>query len=198
MSSKKLFLDGIFTCLKNADAWIDEARILKEKDSYGHACALLVHGLEAISQAFFCYMIARDMISIDGPEFKKAFSEHRIKLETVLTSFITSEIMNEELPKIAQGRGPIEFWTELIDRGFFLKKITNEIEKVKLDYTKKIMNIRNKGIYVSYNYKNSVFTSPLEVNCTEYVDLKKQVDFYYELMLDMIIYLEDYISYTEG
>jgi len=194
MSFKKVFLDGIFVCLDNAEAWIKEAELVSKNSSYGHACALLFHGLESLVQAAVCYGVARDQLTIESPDFKKAFTEHKRKLELVLNTLVTGEIMDQILPKITKNKGFFEVIQELINQNLYLDEIEKVVEKRKVSFVKNIMRLRNEGIYVNFDNNQLKFTSPMDIKRKDYEELKEKVNYFYDRLLAIINFNEKLLS----
>ena len=73
---------------------IDEARILDQKGSRGHAYALTFAGLESLTQAYCCMLVERKVWKPDSKEIKEVFNKtnkgHEKRMK-ILHDFILSE-----------------------------------------------------------------------------------------------------------
>ena len=88
------FRKGKELCLKNFETWIEEARILDQKGSWGHAYALMFAGLESLTQAYCCMLVERKVWKPDSKEIKEVFNKtnkgHEKRMK-ILHDFILSE-----------------------------------------------------------------------------------------------------------
>lgn len=177
LNKKEEFQKGMELCLENYYSWINEADLLYNRGSYGHAYALYFHGMESLVQFFYCWMVASGIITIENKEFNEVFRIHSIKLDFVysLMVFIKTKAL-------------IDFNYEGIrDKIYTEKEIEKELE-VYEDYNKKyrknMMKSRNEGIYV--NYENGDFNSPLEIKKRIVDDFKKEIEILDHVVINLV------------
>lgn len=194
MEFQNEFIRGYFLCVENAEQWMEEAAGVAKNGSFGHACAMLIHSLEAIAQAFICYYASRNLYTPDDTDFKKTFKDHKTKLQTILDMMVIREIVNGQLPEIADTSNQVEFWKKLVDRDFFMEQVLGESDKRKMKFIRRIMDTRNFGIYVDYNYETESFSTPLTYEKKEYIELKEIVDESYDQILNIVIWVERLID----
>ena len=192
-ASKKMrnqFINGMFLCLDNAEKWEKEAFQIADTGSYGHASAMIIHAIEAISQAYLCYLTARNWMKPTDDEFKKVFLQHGIKLEILLNYIVISQLYETRLPEVSKNRGPIEFWEEISAQDLFLDEIDAEANKKKDQFIKDIMTKRNAGIYVDYDFDKGEFTSPEGVEKKTYSEILDKYNEFYNQLLTIIRHSE--------
>jgi len=180
------FIKGMLMCIENAEIWEKEASQIADLESYGHATAMIIHAIEAISQAYLCYITARNWMKPTGSDFKKVFTQHGIKIEILLNYSIISQLYETKLPEISKNRGPYEFWEELGNQNLFLEEIDAESAMKRDAFINDIMAKRNSGIYVDYNFNKNEFTSPESVNKQVYSEVLDQYQEFYDLCLTII------------
>lgn len=140
MSFNKEFQKGTKLCLENAELWFNESKLLYEQGSYGHSIALLIHGEEALVQALYCWYVS---VGVHKPKDKivlEIFKSHPIKLVMIHGSLV----------------GIISAYVK--DRKTFFEKL--DLSSAIEEFPKKVMELRNRGIYVHYDSKIIKFTSP--------------------------------------
>ena len=84
--------------MANADLWLNESNILYHQGSYGHCCALLIHGAEALAQAYTCWTVIHGLEDPDSEEIKDVFKDHRPKTDIlfgILVGLVTLEKLLE-------------------------------------------------------------------------------------------------------
>lgn len=148
-------------CLDNANSWLEESNILYHKGSYGHCCALLVHGAEALAQAYTCWEAYNGIIEVTSERIVENFRSHHPKMDTLFGILVGNYVLEKIL------EDDYEFPVEIeLDK----KKTIEEIQRLidnSTQFLQRLMELRNMGIYVNYNQDSGMFTSPL--------DLKKEV-----------------------
>ena len=171
MSSNLEFQKGIKLCLENADLWFNESKLLYEQGSYGHSIALLIHGEEALVQALYCWYVS---VGVHKPKDKivlEVFKSHPVKLAMIHGSLVAM----------------ISAYVE--DRKTFFEKIdwAFAIE----EFPKKVMELRNRGIYVNYDSNEIKFTSPNTLTKEDVDALRKIIDIVEIVIKDILLKATD-------
>lgn len=94
LSKLKRFEHGLESCIANANLWLNESNALYHQGSYGHCCALLIHGAEALAQAYTCWTVIHGLEDPDSDEVKDVFKNHRPKTDIlfgILAGLMTLE-----------------------------------------------------------------------------------------------------------
>jgi len=169
------FRKGKELCLKNFEMWIDEARILDQKGSWGHAFALTFAGLESLVQAYCCMYVERGIWEPDSKEIKEVFNKtnkgHKKRMK-ILHDFILSENNIQTILKHTdQFHVLLRNFTEK-DVAKYQKEIADSLGK----FRKYLMKKRNLGMYVDYNEDTYEFKSPFHIT-------KKDIDELMELTI---------------
>ena len=170
--SRAEFSRGVLLCMDNAEKWMEEADLLAQKGSYGHATALLIHGIEALSQAWICFSVARGTAKYDEPHVMDYFKRHDIKLDF----FIANLLMFETQEEFYRNHFTEEdFWNlNILPLLNFYERKQEEIKEKRKKYPKELMEKRNQGIYVDFDYKKQAFYSPQVKGEKDYLILKKE------------------------
>lgn len=155
------FKKGLKLCLDNHDLWVNESKILYDKGNYGHAYALLIHGAEALIQAFFCWQVLIRAKKPNDKDVIQVFREHEPKLES-LFGFILAEVNKQHY---LEHKNEYEW-----NKSYTEEELEEEFEKIKKaakKYSNEKRIMRNRGIYVDYDPKNLKFSSPSDIKQEE-------------------------------
>jgi AbiV family abortive infection protein len=151
------FKKGIELSLKNAETWINESYLLYNQGSYGHCCALLIHGVEALAQAYICWEAFNGFIEPTSADVINAFKNHAPKFDAIFGLLVGNYALEKRITE--QEDFPLDFD---IDE----EKALTELEKLvknSQDFYRGIMDLRNMGIYVNYDQEKITFSSPTEI-----------------------------------
>jgi len=195
MSKKKyqnIFIEGMMISFENADKWMQEAELLYKLESYGHACAIIVHAIEALAQAIYCYGVLRGVVDEQSKEFKDVFFKHGRKISVLTNVLATDKIVRTRLPELSNGKSPFEFILELGKNNIFLREVENLVNKNRETHFRDIMELRNNGIYVNFDQDTREFSSPNNISKESYIQIKENVDLMYDRMLAIITFCETY------
>ncbi len=182
--SQALFSRGVLHCLENAEIWIEEADILAKRGSFGHATALLIHGIEALSQARICFAVARGSVKSDDPSVKEYFTRHYIKL-----GFFTANVLIHDTIKdfTINHLTNEDYWNLnfLLWYNFFETK-KDEIDEKREKYPKELMTKRNLGIYVDFDFNKRQFHLPKDIEEKDYIKLKEETEVMWTTIFTLI------------
>lgn len=161
LSSLKEFEHGLESCLANAELWLNESNALYHQGSYGHCSALLIHGAEALAQAYTCWIVIQGLEDPDSDEVQDVFKNHRPKTD-ILFGILTSLLTLEKLLK-AKGEYPfqLEYTDEELEQGY--KKYLDSSHQ----FNRGVMDFRNQGIYVNLDSETGHFSSPQDMKKAE-------------------------------
>lgn len=157
MSHVEEFRKGMKLCLANANKWLNESNELYHKRSYGHYCALLIHGAEALAQAYVYWEVIHGIEEPDAENVIKAFKNHRPKIDTLFG--ILGGIY--KLDKILEHKGDYSFKTDYTEKE--LEKGYKELLTASKSFYRGMMGLRNLGIHVDYDSDTYVFKSPMDI-----------------------------------
>jgi len=97
--------------LENAEQWLEDAKLLLEHGSYGHASALIRLAVEEAVKAHICWFTSEKIWPIENKIVRDVFRYHRVKNEFFL-SFLSGMMararfhswkrLMESIPKLSQ------------------------------------------------------------------------------------------------
>lgn len=148
---------------------MNESKILYDKENYGHAYALLIHGAEALIQAYFCWQVLIGAKKPHDRDVIQVFRDHDPKLES-LFGFVLAEVNKQHY---LEHKNQYEW-----NKSYTEKELEEEIEKIKKaakKYIKEKRKMRNKGIYVNYDPKKVKFSSPSDIREEEVINLLSEM-----------------------
>lgn len=160
MVDSAIFKTGIELCLQNANQWLEESDQLYEQKSYGHYCALLFQGAEALAQAYVCWEVTNGVIEPKSRRFRDTFKHHRVKIDA-LFSFLFAYDMK------AKGEYTFPFKIEM-DKKEVRRQLNGLIDGCGESY-RGFMAKRNNGMYVDWDEDLSKFSLPSDIT-KEYAD----------------------------
>ena len=79
MTNVDVFKQGYENCLKNAELWLNEGNTLWQNGSYGHACAIYIHGLEGLIHTWFIWLVYIGAMEPTNKDFLDSFKNHKPK-----------------------------------------------------------------------------------------------------------------------
>ena len=156
MSGTDVFKTGHEVCLKNAELWLNEGNTLWEQGSYGHSCALYIHGLEGLVHAWYTWLVYIGAIEPDNKDFLDSFRHHNTKLRSFWGMFIGRQIEWEKITVESGFLEKEETWEQVEQE---LREFTDTISGL----SRELMNMRNRAIYVDYKAKENKFASPFDI-----------------------------------
>ncbi|MDD5529649.1 MAG: AbiV family abortive infection protein [bacterium] len=170
---KETLVEATKLCLQNAKQFIDDARILISKKSYGHGFSLAVLASEEVSKAliYFYEIMGMEMYikknDIYNHNFKQFISEITTLLVTAISPFAdmisklkNSEKSNKEKNKvIRENKRKMELMGRLGTKGY------GKVEK-GMNHFKGIEKRKQLGFYVEINKEGKII-SPKDILYTE-------------------------------
>jgi AbiV family abortive infection protein len=154
MVNSAIFKTGLELCLQNANQWLEESNRLYEQKNYGHYCALLFQGAEALAQAYVCWEVTSGVIDPKSRRFRDAFKHHRVKIDA-LFSFLLVYDMKE--------KGEYTFPHKVELNRKEARRQLSELINSSGDFYRGFIAKRNNGMYVDWNEDLSKFSSPLDI-----------------------------------
>jgi len=177
MFDNEVFKNGYEACLKNAELWLNEGKTLFKKESYGHACALYIHGLEGLIHAWWSWLVYIGAIKPDNKDFLSTFKDHDPKLRSFWGIYIGRHLQvheNDIAYKDNEGT-----WIAL-------EKAIREFHRELTRLSRETLNLRNRAIYMHYFPKNIKFESPLDISKDEASHFIEVIRNVYEFILHFI------------
>jgi AbiV family abortive infection protein len=171
LSNLKGFEYGLEACMANAELWLNESNSLYHQGSYGHCCALLIHGAEALAQAYTCWTVIQGLEAPDSEEVKVFFRDHRPKTDTLLGILGSLVAIEKLLNEKDEYPFHLEYTDEDLEKGFI------ELTDASYRFYRGFMDLRNQGIYVNFDPENNLFSSPLDMN-KDVADILGKLIFY--------------------
>lgn len=182
--SRATFTQGVLDCLENAETWIEEAEILAKRGSFGHATALLIHGIEAIAQTWICFAVARGSVKSDDPSVKEYFKKHDIKLD-----FFTANVLIHDTIKdfTINHLTDDDYWNlNFLPLFNYYENKQEEMNEKRAKYPKELMLKRNRGIYVDFDFNKKEFRLPKEIEEKDYIKLKEESEIMFTTIFTLI------------
>lgn len=165
--------------LRNAESWIDDAKVLMKKSSFGHAIAALHLAREEISKALICWHAAEDIWPLkDNKAIREVFSSH-IKKNTIVLGICNLIWMRTYDPRL-QGRGkePTDDMINMADE--FLNEGAHGLEQK-----------RQRATYVNLNSSLNNLTTPEELGEDEALRTLRAVETFLQPVQDTSRGMED-------
>ncbi|TFH25496.1 AbiV family abortive infection protein [Candidatus Bathyarchaeota archaeon] len=178
MANVDVFKDGYEACLKNAELWLNEGNMLWEKGSYGHACALYIHGLEGLMHTWYTWLVYIGAIQPENKDFLNSFKNHDAKLHSFWGFYIGQQMRKEEIE--------VELDLEKEETWKLVEQELIKFNEVVSGLSRDLMKLRNRSIYVNYDSKNQIFESPLDLVQGDAGELSVGVEQVYKVIVDYI------------
>lgn len=182
--SRAEFSRGVLLCLNNAEKWMEEANALAQRGSYGHATVLLIHGIEALAQAWICFAVARGSSKFDDSRVKDYFKRHDIKLDFFVANLLMFETQKEFYLKHFRKEDMLKL--NILPMLNYYESIKEMVNEKRKKYPQELMRKRNRGIYVDFDYKNEQFLAPQDVSEADYIKLKEESDILWMFIFTLI------------
>ena len=169
--------NGVHICLENAKKWIEDAELLFEHGSYGHATSLALIGIEELAKALVlseAYFSNRELEHV-----KDVFQNHRFKNAIFLGVIIGMYAPTAMPEKNAEKKALTEME---------IQKSAAKVESPLMKVLQEVDELRKAGFYV--DYKKGRWCSPIDVERGEakyHVDLGKKFLIELSSMCQMII-----------
>ena len=170
MSKNEVFKNGYEACLKNAELWLNEGNLLFNQGSYGHACALYIHGLEGIIHSWWSWLVYIEAIMPDNRDFLSTFKNHEPKLLSFWGIFFGHQLQF------------VEHDYAFEDDEKTWKDVEKELKIFNSTLTRlshETLKLRNRSIYIDYSPDKNIFSSPLDIT-------KDDVHAFIEVILNVI------------
>jgi AbiV family abortive infection protein len=175
----ELFVNVTALSLRNAELWIDDAKALMKKSSFGHSIATLHLAREEISKALICWQAAEGMFPIkDNKGLRQIFSNHIVKNQIAIG--ICNLIWMRTYDPKMQGKGT-EPTSDMIDMAdTFLNEGAHGLEMM-----------RQRATYVDIDRSQGMLTSPDEMKEDEALRTLKAVETFLRNVKNAIKGMED-------
>lgn len=160
-----LFRRGSDLGLRNSEIWLEDADLLMEHKSYGHAYALLTFADEELIKAFIFWVLAEGIIDLDLNSAQKLFrrldhSEKHIIIRNLIMGFaLDREISEKGIEKLEKLKEQYSRLSKEIGR-------SKEIRRCR-------ERLRQKAIYV--DLKKGELQSPDKISKEMVVSLRDGV-----------------------
>jgi AbiV family abortive infection protein len=176
---RALFVDVTASSLRNAELWIDDAKVLMKKSSFGHSIAALHLAREEISKALICWHAAEGMFPLkDNKAIREVFSSHIKKNQLVLA--MCNLIWARTYYPSMQGKGkePTDDMINMANE--FLNEGAHGLEQA-----------RQRATYVNLNSSFKRLTTPEEFGEAEARRLLKAVETFLQIVQDTTRGIDD-------
>lgn len=159
--------------LENAEQWIEDAKLLMEHSSFGHASALLRFALEETAKAYICWFTSEGIWPLENKPIKDVFQYHRAKNQVIL--------------------GLLSYVIWLSKRNFSLKRAIEEMpepsdEEILEAYEEfEVMvtgaeKMRQRAIYVNVNLEKKKVAAPPSIEEKEPDNLLKLAEYFVRIV----------------
>lgn len=133
--------------MRNANRWIEDAKLLIQNSSYGHASATLRFAIEEIARAIVCWYVSQRIFPAKGKAISDIFRSHAVKSQVVLG--MLSGIRRRELVEKGVISAAEQTDQEIAEEWKVLKPLISEMEKK-----------RQSSIYVGLNPRDRTIETP--------------------------------------
>lgn len=189
-SSEKLALFARVSDLsiKNAERWIEDAKLLMGNSSFGHASALLRIAYEEVAKALVCWYVSETMVPVESIFLREVFQKHVAKNQVILGLLLGVAWMSKDSSEMIKIKEISKEKSELTGEEVFeacahaLKEITAGMEKMK-----------QRGIYVDLDLKNKKVMTPKEIGEKQVKGILEGV----EAVLGIVKYGKETLSASE-
>lgn len=82
--TKKSALTQTQLSLENAEQWLEDAKMLIGKGSYGRANALLRFSLEELAKAWVCWQVSKEIMPENSKPYRDVFKDHIMKNQIII------------------------------------------------------------------------------------------------------------------
>ena len=154
-SNIALFMEAKDQCFKNADQWLNDAKLLMDKGSFGHANALFRFAREEIAKAFVCWLAAEELFPKDAKVIQSMFTKHIRKNEVINAIYQSISLDLEFLKK----------WEEM-----------EVFERYGTRSCHLMEEYRESAIYVDIDDVEQKIRTPLTISETETKSLSQRVE----------------------
>lgn len=140
--------------LENAERFIEDAKILIQNSSFGHALALSIFGDEEIAKSYVCWFVVNKLMPASSIVAKEIFRDHYAKHENQIWLHIVALLAEQA----SSGEIKLE---QIIKEGLMVRKdqLEKDLEKLnRLSIDRE--ELRKRGIYVDIR-KNKVLSPRL-------------------------------------
>ena len=151
--------------LENAEQWLEDAKMLIGKGSYGHANALLRFSLEELAKAWVCWQVSKEIMPENSKPYRDVFKYHIMKTQVIL-AFIRPPVVRAEE---ATDEEIIKWW----DKVKALPELMEEYRK--------------SCIYVGRANKEGQIHSPKEVRKEETEGLQSRTENLLKFVMSLVI-----------
>lgn len=179
-----LFAKASQLSFENAEKWIEDAKTLIEKSSFGHAGALLRLAGEEFSKAALCWFISERIIPLKSKFTMGIFRKHTIKNEFILGLLFGIISENKIRKEKITIKKIIKKMRQVTDEeiGEFLrwfKQVTRGMEKKRQRY-----------IYVDLDLKSKKVMSPNKLTKEEIQSIRDIA----EILPHLVMYTREYLK----
>jgi AbiV family abortive infection protein len=154
-SNITLFMELKDQCFKNAEQWINDARLLLDRESFGHANALFRFAREEIAKAFMCWLVVEELLPTNAKVIQNMFTKHVRK----------NEVINAIYQSISLDLEFLEKWEE---KDVFERYGTRSCHLME--------EYRESAIYVDIDKDEQKVKTPLTIDKTETLSLYQRVE----------------------
>lgn len=137
---EQLYLETSKEALQNSRLWLEEANhLLFERRSYGHAVSLMLFSIEEAVKSWICFFVGIGSVDHTEDLVKEVFESHHSKFGSAIFFWMFVNIpifqksISEELSEEEEA---------------LLKGLMTTIDPHYQTDVKRLVNLRNRGIYV--------------------------------------------------
>ncbi len=163
--------------LDNAERFLNDASLLINNSSFGHAFAFIILALEEIGKAIYCNWATKGFVEINDDFFKnlrRHKTKHKIIREIEKLDILKTEIDNY---KKSKNRRKIAF-KSLPELDFFLAKLEHSSQFKSIEgFYRELENMKHLGLYVDIGKDAlpsdpTIFTKDI---CEPYLDFVQTI-----------------------
>ena len=163
-----LYAQATEKSLQNAEQWIEDAKILINNSSFGHASALLRYACEELSKAFVCWAVSEKIYPIEHRIIQDVFKHHKIKNRVFVGFAISVKLLESSSKRKASSPHYKELSIDDFVKTYeWIDELTLALEKV-----------RQKSIYVDTDFGEMKVTTPLSMSKKQVLNVMKGTETY--------------------
>ena len=169
----KLYAQATEKSLENAEQWIEDAKLLIDNSSFGHASALLRFACEELSKAFVCWAVSEKLYPTESTIIRKVFYRHEVKNRLLIGFALMIKAFELHSKKGESSSGD--------DRKLSVDELVEGFERIE-KMVKILEKVRQKSIYVDRDFDEMNVTTPLSISKKEVLTILKGTENYQRIV----------------
>lgn len=172
-----LYAQTTHKSLENAERWINDAKLLIDNSSFGHANALLRYACEELSKAFACWAISERIYPVESKISRNVFRSHKVKNRLLVGFTITAKLL---IMYSKAKKSTLDYDEEpsINDFGEFAEWLNELILALEKG--------RQKAIYVDIDFNEKKVMTPLSMSEKKTMNILRGTEIYLKMVKHFI------------